>query len=175
MDLLGLRNLTIIDDCLKEIKRLYNVSIDLTKIDLSDPKLYRLLSDGRTSGVFQLESEGMRKTLKTVKPDCFIDVCNVLALYRPGPRDFIEEFTKRKNHQVEVTYPDESLKEIAKKAIERKTGARGLRSIMENTLMDLMYELPNMKDLKEVIIDKETIVNKEKPTFVFKSDKIYLT
>mgnify|MGYP003311120895 CR=1 FL=1 len=52
---------------------------------------------------------------------------------------------------------DEALKEIAKKAIERKTGARGLRSIMENTLMDLMYELPNMKDLKEVIIDKETM------------------
>ena len=71
---------------------------------------------------------------------------------------------------VKLTITDEALKEIAKKAIERKTGARGLRSIMENTLMDLMYELPNMKDLKEVIIDKETIVNKEKPTFVFKSE-----
>ena len=73
-------------------------------------------------------------------------------------------------YQPRTVFTDEALKEIAKKAIERKTGARGLRSIMENTLMDLMYELPNMKDLKEVIIDKETIVNKEKPTFVFKSE-----
>lgn len=112
MDLLAIRNLTIIDDCLKEIKRLYNVNIDLNKIDLKDPKLYKLLSEGRTSGIFQLESEGMRKTLKTVRPTCFIDVCNVLALYRPGPRDFIPEFTKRKDHLSKVIYPDDCLKDI---------------------------------------------------------------
>jgi len=112
MDLLGIRNLSIIDNCLKEIKRLYNVSIDLNKIDIEDSKLYKILSDGKTSGIFQLESEGMRKTLKTVKPTCFIDVCNVLALYRPGPRDFIEEFTKRKNKESKVIYVHESLKDI---------------------------------------------------------------
>lgn len=112
MDLLGIRNLTIIDDCLKEIKRLYGVTIDLAKIDLNDPKLYKLLSEGKTSGIFQLESEGMRKTLKTVKPTSFIDVCNVLALYRPGPRDFIGEFTKRKNGVSKVDYIDDCLKDI---------------------------------------------------------------
>ena len=112
MDLLGIRNLTIIDECLKEIKRLYGVSVDLTKIDLRDYKLYKLLSDGKTSGIFQLESEGMRKTLKTVKPTSFIDVCNVLALYRPGPRDFIDEFTKRKNGEAKVLYVDDCLKDI---------------------------------------------------------------
>ena len=112
MDLLGIRNLTIIDECLKEIKRLYNINIDLAKIDFNDPKLYKLLSEAKTSGIFQFESEGMRKTLKTVKPQTFIDVCNVLALYRPGPRDFIPEFTRRKNHETKVDYIDDNLKEV---------------------------------------------------------------
>ena len=111
MDLLGLRNLTIIDDCLKEIKRVYNVNVDLNKIDLTDKKLYTLLSEGKTSGIFQFESDGMRKTLKTIKPETFIDVCNVLALYRPGPREFIDEFNKRR-HGKKVDYIDESLKSI---------------------------------------------------------------
>ena len=114
MDLLGIRNLTIIDSCLKEIKRLYNVSVDLTKIDLTDKKLYKLLSDAKTSGIFQFESEGMRKTLKIVRPETFLDVCNVLALYRPGPRDFIPEFTKRKQGLSKVDYIDDSLESILK-------------------------------------------------------------
>ncbi len=112
MDILGLRNLTIIDECLKEIKRIYNLNIDLNKINIEDPKLYKLLREGKTSGIFQFESEGMRKTLMSVKPDCFIDVCNVLSLYRPGPRDFIDEFRKRKSKLSRVTYVDDSLKDI---------------------------------------------------------------
>lgn len=112
MDLLGLRNLTIIDECIKEIKRIYNINLDLTKIDLKDKKLYKLLVEGKTSGIFQFESEGMRKTLMSVKPDNFIDVCNVLSLYRPGPRDFIDDFSKRKNKLTKVEYLDDSLKDI---------------------------------------------------------------
>ena len=113
MDLLGLRNLTIIDDCLKEIKRVYGVTIDLNKIDLDDKKLYELLANAKTSGIFQFESEGMRKTLKTIRPESFIDVCNVLALYRPGPREFIGEFNERR-HGKKVDYIDDSLKDILK-------------------------------------------------------------
>ena len=96
MDLLGLRNLTIIDDCLKEIKRIYDVNIDLNSIDYEDSKLYKLISEGKTSGLFQLESEGMKKTIKIVNPKNFDDLASIIALYRPGPRDFIEEFTLRK-------------------------------------------------------------------------------
>ena len=112
MDLLAIRNLTIIDNCLKEIKRLYGTSLDLSKMDFSDPNLYTLLSKGQTSGIFQFESEGMRKTLKTVEPTNFIDVCNILALYRPGPRDFIPEFKKRKDNKSKIDYIDDSLKKI---------------------------------------------------------------
>ena len=112
MDLLAIRNLTIIDTCLKEIKRLYGVTLDLSRIDFSDPNLYKLLGSGQTSGIFQFESEGMRKTLKTVEPKTFIDVCNILALYRPGPRDFIPEFKKRKDGYSKIDYIDDSLKNI---------------------------------------------------------------
>jgi len=114
MDLLGLRNLTIIDDCLKEIKKIYDVSIDLNNIDYNDPKIYKMIASGKTSGLFQLESEGMRKTIKIVDPNCFADVASIIALYRPGPRDFIEEFTLRKNGKVKVVYPDKCLEEVLK-------------------------------------------------------------
>ena len=72
-----------------------------------------------------------------------------------------------KMENVKLTFTDEALKTVAHNAIERKTGARGLRSIMENTLMDIMYDLPTMTGLKEVVISKETIEKKEKPTFIF--------
>ncbi len=72
-----------------------------------------------------------------------------------------------KMDNVQLTLTDEACQAIAQKAIERKTGARGLRSIMENVLMDLMYQLPNMDNLKEVIIDRETITDKKEPTFIY--------
>ncbi len=112
MDLLGLRNLTIIDDCLKEIKRVYDVNIDLNNIDYNDPKLYKLIASAKTSGIFQLESEGMKKTIKTINPENFDDVASIIALFRPGPRDFIEEFTLRKNGKIKIDYIDDSLKEV---------------------------------------------------------------
>ena len=114
MDLLGLRNLTIIDDCLKEIKRVYDVSLDLNNINYEDSKIYKMIGEGKTSGLFQLESEGMKKTIKIVDHKCFDDVASIIALYRPGPRDFIEEFTLRKNNKIKVVYPDKSLESILK-------------------------------------------------------------
>lgn len=112
MDLLGLRNLTIIDDCLKEIKRIYDVDLDLNNIDLNDEKIYKLIGNGKTSGIFQLESEGMKKTIKIVNPQNFEDISSIIALYRPGPRDFIEEFTLRKNGKVKINYLDDCLKDV---------------------------------------------------------------
>ena len=114
MDLLGLRNLTIIDDCLKEIKRVYDVNIDLNNIDYNDEKVYKMIAEGKTSGLFQLESEGMKKTIKIVNPHNFDDVASIIALYRPGPREFIEEFTLRKNGKIKIVYPDKCLEEVLK-------------------------------------------------------------
>lgn len=85
MDFLGLRNLTIIDDCLKEVKRNHGQEIDLLCLPLADAKTFSLLSKGNTLGVFQLDSSPMRKLLQRMRPDKFSDISAVLALYRPGP------------------------------------------------------------------------------------------
>ena len=94
MDFLGIRNLSIVDEVLKEVNRDIN---DLRNISFEDKKVYELLQKGDTLGVFQLESSGIRKVLMNLKPTCFNDLVAVLALYRPGPMDNIDEFIARKH------------------------------------------------------------------------------
>ena len=82
---------------------------------LDDPKVYELLAKGDTIGIFQLESSGMRETLRQVAPDCIQDVIAILALYRPGPMQFIPDFTRRKHGKEEVAYDHPLLEPILKK------------------------------------------------------------
>lgn len=113
MDLLGLKNITIINDCLHMINKT-NPNFKLSDINLNDKKIYQGMNQNLLSGIFQLESSGMRKTLLTIKPTCFEDVCATIALFRPGPRDFIPTYVERKNNNQLVKYPDECLKDILK-------------------------------------------------------------
>ncbi|MCD6381881.1 MAG: DNA polymerase III subunit alpha, partial [Candidatus Aenigmarchaeota archaeon] len=85
MDFLGLKNLTIIEDTLNKIYAIYGKNIDINNISLDDPKVYKLFQQGNTVGVFQLESAGMQKYLKMLKPTEFEDIIAMVALYRPGP------------------------------------------------------------------------------------------
>lgn len=112
MDFLGLRNLTIIEETIKFIKKNQNIDIDLNKIDLTDKKAYALLSLGETTGIFQLESAGMRRYIKELKPTTIFDLQAMVALYRPGPMGIIPEFIKRKHNPSLITYPDPRLKDI---------------------------------------------------------------
>jgi DNA polymerase-3 subunit alpha len=112
MDFLGLRTLTIIEETIKFIKINQNKEIDFTKVDLSDKKTYDLLSLGETTGIFQLESPGMRRYIKELKPTTIFDLQAMVALYRPGPMGIIPEFIKRKHNPSLITYPDPRLKEI---------------------------------------------------------------
>lgn len=105
MDFLGIRNLTIVSNILKDINFSMN---DLRNIPLDDSKVYKMLSEGDTLGVFQLESQGIRKVLMKLKPTCFEDLVAVLALYRPGPMDNIDDFIARK-HGTKVEYIHEDL------------------------------------------------------------------
>lgn len=111
MDLLGLKNITIINDCLHIIHKT-NPDFKLHDIDLSDERLYLGMNNNLLSGIFQLESSGMRKALLTIKPTCFDDVCATIALFRPGPRDFIPTYGERKNNNEPIKYPDSCLEEI---------------------------------------------------------------
>jgi DNA polymerase-3 subunit alpha len=112
MDFLGLKNLTIIERALKLIDIIKNEKIDIDKIPQEDKKTFRLLQDAETNCVFQLESSGMRKWLKELKPSNFIDIATLLALYRPGPMQFIPEYIARKNKKKNIEYLHPKLKPI---------------------------------------------------------------
>jgi len=116
MDFLGLRNLTIIEECLKFIQENQNEQVDLNRVDLEDKKTYSLLSEGETTGIFQLESAGMRRYIKELKPTTIFDLQAMVALYRPGPMAIIPEFIKRKHNPSLITYPDPRLENILKQS-----------------------------------------------------------
>tara|TARA_B100000161_G_scaffold247616_1_gene203958 strand:+ start:862 stop:4461 length:3600 start_codon:yes stop_codon:yes gene_type:complete len=114
MDFLGLKNLTVIYEACALIKRNHKVTIDPEKLPLNDKKVFDLMANGDTIGVFQCESSGMRETLRQVTPDCIQDVIAVIALYRPGPMKFISTFAQRKHGNEDVKYDHLILESILK-------------------------------------------------------------
>lgn len=116
MDFLGLRNLTIIEESLRFIKQNQEIEIDISKIPLDDKKAYELLSNAETTGIFQLESAGMRRYVKELKPTNIFDLSAMVALYRPGPMANIPEFIARKHNPKLITYPDPRLHEVLKQS-----------------------------------------------------------
>jgi DNA polymerase-3 subunit alpha len=104
MDFLGLSNLTTIKNTLRIIKKVYQKNIDIDQINLDDKKTFELLQRGDTTGVFQLESAGMKRYLKELKPTVFEDIVAMVALYRPGPMQFIDDFIARKHGLREIVY-----------------------------------------------------------------------
>ncbi len=112
MDFLGLRTLTIINNAVNIIKQSKGLSIDIDKIPYDDKKTFELLSEGKTLGVFQLESSGMRNVLRDLKPSKFEEIIAVVALYRPGPMEQIPTFIKSKHKEIPITYPHEKVKSV---------------------------------------------------------------
>ncbi|MEK7646822.1 MAG: DNA polymerase III subunit alpha [Patescibacteria group bacterium] len=104
MDFLGLANLSIIEETLARIKKLHGKEILINEIPLDDAATYHLLSRGNTVGVFQLESAGMQRYIKELKPSSLEDIIAMVALYRPGPMEFLPSYLARKNGQEKITY-----------------------------------------------------------------------
>lgn len=104
MDFLGLSNLSVINNALRMIRKVYNNDINLTEIPLDDKKTFELLQRAETTGVFQLESAGMKRYLRDLKASRFEDIIAMVALYRPGPMQFIDQFIRRKHGQEPITY-----------------------------------------------------------------------
>jgi DNA polymerase III subunit alpha len=129
MDFLGLRNL----DVLEKSKELVGNGIDWSKLPLDDKKVYEMLAKGDATGVFQFESSGMREALKQVKPTVFEDLIALVALYRPGPMQYIPVYARRKNGQEPVTYIDKRLKPI-----------------LDSTLGISIYQESNMEIAKQI-------------------------
>ncbi|PKN36093.1 MAG: DNA polymerase III subunit alpha [Deltaproteobacteria bacterium HGW-Deltaproteobacteria-19] len=111
-DFLGLKTLTVIQNCLQFIEEGRGTHLNMQDLPLDDPKTYELLGRGDTDGVFQLESSGMKDLLFNLKPDCIEDVIALIALYRPGPMSQIPDFTARKQGRTKITYEVPELKDI---------------------------------------------------------------
>lgn len=133
MDFLGLSNLSIINNALRIIHKVYEQDIVLEEIPLDDEMTYELFQRGDTTGVFQLESSGMKRYLRELKPTVFEDIVAMVALYRPGPMQFIDTFIKRKHGELEITYPHDSM-----------------QNALENTYGVLVYQEQVMQISKEV-------------------------
>jgi DNA polymerase-3 subunit alpha len=114
MDFLGLRTLTVIDETIRTIKRTRAEELDIENISLEDEKTYKLFSSAQTTGIFQLESRGMRDLLKKIRPKNFEDIISLLAIYRPGPigSGMVDDFVKRKHGQMTISYDDARLEPI---------------------------------------------------------------
>jgi len=104
MDFLGLKTLTVITDAVALVKAARGIELDADRLPLDDPRTYQLLSEARTLGVFQLESQGMRDALQRLRPERIEDIIAMVALYRPGPMDLIPDFVNRKHGRAEITY-----------------------------------------------------------------------
>ena len=132
MDFLGLSNLTIINNAMRIIRKAYKTEINLSELPLDDKPTYELFQRGDTTGVFQLESAGMKRYLRGLKPTTFEDIIAMVALYRPGPMQFIDSFIRRKHGQEEITYLHP-----------------GMKNSLENTYGILVYQEQFMQISKE--------------------------
>lgn len=132
MDFLGLSNLTIINNALRIIKKVNEVDIALSDIPLDDKETYKLFQRGDTTGVFQFESAGMKRYLRQLKPSAFDDIIAMVALYRPGPMQFIDSFIRRKHGEETIKYLD-----------------KGMENSLKNTYGILVYQEQFMQISKE--------------------------
>ncbi len=114
IDFLGLRTLTVIEQTIKLIRENQKISIDIDTLSLDDRETFKLLCEGNTLGVFQLESSGMRELLKKLSPNCFEELIATLALYRPGPigSGMVDDFIQRKHRKIPFSYLDKHLESI---------------------------------------------------------------
>jgi DNA polymerase III subunit alpha len=112
MDFLGLRNLDVIEDAAEIIRRSRGIELDIGAIPMDDARTFEMLARGDGTGVFQLESEGMREAMKKVRPSEFDDIVALVALYRPGAMRYIDVYAKGKRNPSSVTYADERLRPI---------------------------------------------------------------
>ena len=112
MDFLGLTNLSILDRAVKLLDQNQGIKVDLNRLPLDDQATFDLLSSGKTTDLFQLESAGMQRNIKLLKPSNLGDIAAMIALYRPGPMEHISSFIDAKHGRIPISYPHESMEEL---------------------------------------------------------------
>jgi DNA polymerase-3 subunit alpha len=162
VDFLGLSSLTIMQRCCAMVKQRHGIDLNLYNIPLDDEKTFELLGRGETAGVFQLEGSGMTRWVMEMKPTMLSHVVAMVALYRPGPMDFIPSFIKRMHGEEKITYRHESLVPI----LEETYGITVYQEQIMRTAMDLAgYEASDADYLRKSVakkIKKDLFKNREK-------------
>jgi len=163
MDFLGLKNLTILENTIDIIQKARGLEIDIDKIPIDDKKAFRLLQAGKTTGIFQLESSGMKRYLKQLKPSELEDIIAMVALYRPGPMDFIPDFIAGKHGRKKTTYLHPKLGPI----LEKTYGV----AVYQEQLMRIARDLAGFS-LSEADILRKAVGKKIKKLLDKQRDKL---
>ena len=165
MDFLGLRTLTVIQNCVNMIKNNVGLDIDLNQIDYNDPLVLDMVGAGKTEGVFQLESAGMKSFMRELKPKSLEDIIAGIALYRPGPMDFIPKYISGKNSTQEIRYDCPQLKPI----LETTYGCIVYQEQVMQIVRDLAgYSLGGADVLRRAMSKKkDSVMQAERKRFVY--------
>ncbi len=165
MDFLGLRNLTVIQDTVNNIKQSQGIDIDINNIDMTDSKVYDLISSGQTDGIFQLESSGMKSFMQELKPRNIEDIIAGISLYRPGPMDFIPNYIEGKENVDKITYDCPQLEPI----LSPTYGCIVYQEQVMQIVMELAGYTLGRSDLvrRAMSKKKESVMLKERKNFVY--------
>ncbi|MBQ3965132.1 MAG: DNA polymerase III subunit alpha, partial [Firmicutes bacterium] len=161
MDFLGLRNLTVIQQAIRMVEERTGTRIDIDAIPYDDPKVYELIGSGNTAGIFQLESGGMTRFMKKLRPDCFEDIVAGISLYRPGPMASIDTYIKNKRHPESIQYLHESLRPILSKTYGCMVYQEQVMQIVRDLAgysygrSDVLRRIMSKKKKKEMLEEKE--------------------
>ena len=169
MDFLGLRTLTVIQNAIQFVKQNHGVEIDTHTMDYNDKKVLASIGTGKTEGVFQLESAGMKNFMKELKPECLEDIIAGISLYRPGPMDFIPKYLKGKNHPDQITYDCKELKPI----LEPTYGCIVYQEQVMQIVRDLGGFTLGRSDLLRRAMSKKKlkVMEEERKNFVYGNEK----
>ena len=165
MDFLGLRNLTVIRDAVNFIEQTTGERVDLDNIDYNDPQVLAYIGTGKTEGIFQLESAGMKSFMKELRPQSLEDVIAGISLYRPGPMDFIPRYIKGKNNHDEVVYSCPQLEPILKPTY----GCIVYQEQVMQIVRDLGGYTMGRSDLvrRAMSKKKQSVMEKERANFIY--------
>ena len=164
MDILGLKTLTIIKKTIELVKQSRGIEVDIDNVDLTDRKTFTLLAKGKTDGIFQFESPGMKKYLIELKPNVFEDLIAMVALYRPGPMQFIDSFINRKHGREKVRF----IHPLTENALRETYGV----TVYQEQVMQIAREMGGLSGaeadtLRKAIAKKKLkLMNKLKVKFV---------
>ena len=169
MDFLGLRTLTVIQNAVRLAEKDYGIKLDMDHIDYNDKKVLESIGTGRTEGVFQLESGGMKSFMKELKPENLEDIIAGISLYRPGPMDFIPRYLKGKNDKKSITYECPQLESI----LSPTYGCIVYQEQVMQIVRDLAGYTMGRSDLVRRAMSKKktAVMEKERQNFVYGNEK----